>query len=77
MGIKMDNFRRKYQQARAVQKMVRLGEKRFSIRENFEYGRQRAAQSGKENVLDFNLTKRCPKSNKKHRKFTKNISTHY
>lgn len=55
MGIKMDNFRRKYQQARAVQKMVRLGEKRFSIRENFEYGRQRAEQIGKENVFDFSL----------------------
>ena len=35
--------------------MIRLGEKRFSIRENFEYGRQRAEQIGKENVFDFSL----------------------
>ncbi len=35
--------------------MIHLGEKRSSIRENFEYGRQRAAQIGKENVFDFSL----------------------
>lgn len=37
------------------EEMIRLGEKKSSIRENFEYGRRRAAQIGKENVFDFSL----------------------
>ena len=38
-----------------AEKMMRLGEKRSSIREAYEYGRQRAALIGEENVFDFSL----------------------
>lgn len=37
------------------EEMIYLGKKKSSIRENFEYGRQRAAQIGKEKVFDFSL----------------------
>lgn len=36
-------------------KMAELGKKRSVIREIFEYGNQRAAQIGRENVFDFSL----------------------
>lgn len=39
-----------------AEKMMRLGEKRSSIREAYEYGRQRAALIGEENVFDFSRT---------------------
>ena len=37
------------------QKMYELGSKRSAIRELFEYGKQRAAIVGPENVYDFSL----------------------
>ena len=36
-------------------KMRQLGSCRSAIREIFEYGKQRAAQVGEENVFDFSL----------------------
>ena len=36
-----------------AQDMVMLGSQRSVIRELFEYGNQRAAQVGRENVFDF------------------------
>lgn len=38
-----------------AEEMVRLGEKRSSIRDAYEYGRQRASLIGEENVFDFSL----------------------
>lgn len=38
-----------------AEEMVNLGEKKSAIRENFEYGRQRMEQIGKEKVFDFSL----------------------
>ena len=38
-----------------AEEMVNLGEKKSAIRENFEYGRQRMEQTGKEKVFDFSL----------------------
>ena len=37
------------------QRMLQLGTARSVIRELFEYGRQRAAEVGAENVFDFSL----------------------
>ena len=37
------------------QKMTELGLKRSVIREIFEYGKQRKAEIGSENVFDFSL----------------------
>ena len=36
-------------------KMTELGQKRSVIREIFEYGKQRKAEIGAENVFDFSL----------------------
>lgn len=36
-------------------KMYELGSKRSSIRDLFEYGKERAAIVGKENVFDFSI----------------------
>lgn len=41
--------------ARLSQQMITLGSERSEIREAFEYGRQRAALVGAENVFDFSL----------------------
>ena len=37
------------------EKMVALGTQRSVIRELFEYGKQRAAEVGPENVFDFSI----------------------
>ena len=37
------------------QKMYELGSKKSTIREIFEYGKQRAAIVGEENIYDFSL----------------------
>ena len=37
------------------EKMVALGTQRSVIRELFEYGKQRAAEVGAENVFDFSI----------------------
>lgn len=37
------------------EEMYRLGTKKSTIRSIFEYGRQRAAEVGAENVFDFSL----------------------
>lgn len=42
-------------QAQLPQKMVALGTQRSVIRELFEFGKQRAAQVGAENVFDFSI----------------------
>ena len=39
------------------EKMVALGTQRSVIRELFEYGKQRAAEVGPENVFDFSIGK--------------------
>ena len=41
--------------ARLSERMVSLGSDRSEIREAFEYGRQRAAIVGAENVFDFSI----------------------
>lgn len=41
--------------ARLSQQMIRLGSERSEIREAFEYGRQRAAIVGADNVFDFSI----------------------
>lgn len=41
--------------ARLSQQMIRLGSERSEIREAFEYGRQRAAIIGADNVFDFSI----------------------
>ena len=40
------------------EKIVDLGNKRSVIRELFEYGKQRAAEVGPENVFDFSIGNR-------------------
>ena len=37
------------------EEMYRLGSRRSSIRELFEYGKRRAAVIGKDNVFDFSI----------------------
>ena len=52
----MVKINRNEDKAMLNEKMVALGTQRSVIRELFEYGKQRAAEVGAENVFDFSIT---------------------